>query len=108
MKSYFAERLRQALDIRGMKQADIVKKTGIPKAAISHYVKGLYEPKQDRLYLISKAVGFSPAWLMGYDIDLEKETTPTNAEIVNVFSNLTDEQQGQVIAFIRFLSEGSK
>jgi transcriptional regulator with XRE-family HTH domain len=108
MKSYFAERLRLALDARNMKQSELVQKTGIPKSAISHYVNGLYEPKQERLYLISKAVGFSPAWLMGYDIDLEKETIPSNAEIVKVFNKLTDEQQGQVLAFIRFLSEGSK
>ncbi len=108
MKTYFAERLRRALDIRGMKQSELAAKTGIPKAAINHYIKGLYEPKQDRLYLIAKALDFSPAWMLGYDIDLEAKTIPDDAEIVKVFEKLTEEQQGQVLAFIRFLSEGSK
>ena len=36
----FAERLRYAMDIKGMKQVEFVKKTGISKSGISQYLSG--------------------------------------------------------------------
>jgi repressor LexA len=40
MKESFASRMRKAMDIRNMTQADLVKKTGLPKSAISQYYSG--------------------------------------------------------------------
>ena len=70
-----AERISTALNIRKMKQADLCLKTKIPKSAISQYVSGLFEPKQDRIHLISVALNVSEAWLMGYDVPMERKTS---------------------------------
>lgn len=67
-------RIKLGLRIRGMKQADLCQVTKIPKSAISQYISGAFEPKQDRIYLISKALNVSEAWLMGYDVPMERET----------------------------------
>ena len=67
-------RIKLGLKIRGMKQADLCQVTKIPKSAISQYISGAFEPKQDRIYLISKALNVSEAWLMGYDVPMERET----------------------------------
>ena len=66
------ERLREALELRGMRAADLVEKTGIPKGTISYYLSGKTEPKSDRIYLISRALNISEAWLLGYDVPMAR------------------------------------
>lgn len=65
-------RLKEALDMRGMKAVDLCEKTGIPKSAVSYYLAGKSEPKSDRIYLISKALNIAEPWLMGYDVPMER------------------------------------
>lgn len=62
----FHERLIEAMQIRNLRQSDLCEITGIPKSAMSQYVKGSFEPKQDRLWAIAKALNVNEAWLMGY------------------------------------------
>lgn len=75
MKDNFSSRLQKALTIRDMKQADLVEKTGLPKSAISQYVSGKYEPKQKGIFLIAQALDVSEAWLMGYDVPMNRVET---------------------------------
>lgn len=65
-----AQRLKEALNLRNMKQVDLCGKTGIGKSAMSQYVNGNVEPKQDRIELIAKALNVTEAWLMGYDVPI--------------------------------------
>lgn len=71
-----ATRIAKALSIRGMRQADLVEKTKITKSAISQYLSGAFEPKQDRVFLIAQALNVDPVWLMGYDVPMEKKAQP--------------------------------
>ena len=64
-------RIKKALGIRRMKQSELCELTGIAKSVMSEYVSGAYEPKQDRLVLISKVLGVDPVWLMGFDVPME-------------------------------------
>ena len=75
----FKKRLVLALSLRNMKQADLCAATGISKSAISHYIKGSFEPKQDRIFLMAKALNVEPIWLMGYDVPMGN-----NEEIVTM------------------------
>lgn len=68
----FSKRLRTAMTLRNMQQVDLVEKTKLGKSAISQYVSGKYEPKQKAIYLIAKALDVNEAWLMGFDVDMEK------------------------------------
>ena len=103
-------RLAQALAIRGMKQTDLCNKTGIPKSAISQYISGAFEPKQDRLSLIAQALDVDPVWLMGYDVPMEKEqkTSPDKLEltegeklVLDLFRRVPEERQDLVLQMIR-------
>lgn len=78
-----AKRLAIALSIRNMKQIDLCASTGIPKSAMSQYIKGSFEPKQDRIFLMAKALNVSEAWLMGYDVPMEKEKSPTEEKLTD-------------------------
>lgn len=71
MKSNFKDRFSVVLNDRNMSMADISKRTGISRSSLSEYAKGKFVPKQDKVYLISKALDVSPAWLMGFDVDID-------------------------------------
>lgn len=73
-----SDRLKKALEIRDMSQADLVKKTGIGKSSISTYLSGSYEPKQKNTYKLAKALNVNEAWLMGYDVDIERKDNSVN------------------------------
>ena len=68
-----AKRLRKALTIRNMKQSELCRKTKIATSAMSEYLSGLYEPKQDKIYIMAQALDVDPVWLMGFDVPMEKE-----------------------------------
>ncbi len=63
-------RLKEAMSLRNMKPIELVKRTGISKAAISQYMSGYAKPKRDRTVLIAKALNISEAWLLGYDVSM--------------------------------------
>lgn len=70
----FANRLQKAMNLKNMKQVDLVEKTNIDKSLISNYLKGKYKAKQDNLYLLAKVLNVNEAWLMGYDVPMERNS----------------------------------
>lgn len=73
LEDTFANRLKKALDYNNMRPIDLANKAKISKAQISNYLKGSYKAKQDKLYTIAKILNVSEAWLMGYDVDMDRE-----------------------------------
>lgn len=63
------DRLKEAMDMRGVSQVDLANATGLSKPTISLYLSGRREPNQKSLYLLGQALNVSEVWLMGYDID---------------------------------------
>jgi repressor LexA len=66
-----------------MTQSDLCAKAKISKSSLSEYLKGLYEPKQDKIFALALALDVDPVWLMGFDVPMEKAekrqaTIPTN------------------------------
>lgn len=109
-----ANRIKQGLSIRNMKQADLVEKTKIGKSSISTYISGAYEPKQRNIYKIAKALDVNEAWLMGYDVPMERETSNTiNSNdkdniLLNSFNKLNEEGKNEAIKRVQELTELSK
>lgn len=73
------ERIKEGLNLRNMKQADLVEKTKINKGSLSSYISGKYAPKQNNIYLIAEALNVNEAWLMGYDVPIERTNNITNS-----------------------------
>lgn len=66
-----SERLKEAMTLRNIKQADLVRSTGIDKGSISLYVSGKYSPKGDKLYKLATALNVSSAWLSGFNVPMQ-------------------------------------
>ncbi len=65
--SEFYKQLKKAMELNHISQMELCKKTNIPKSAMSQYISGKFKPKQNRTYLIAKALNVNEAWLMGFD-----------------------------------------
>lgn len=96
-------RLQLAIQQKGIKQVKLCELTGIPKSAMSQYIKGSFEPKQDRIYLLSKALDVNPVWLMGYDVPMHAESKkelPSDSpqmRLINIFSKLNPENKKRLL-----------
>lgn len=104
--SSISERIKQGLVIRDMRQIDICAQTNIPRSALSQYVSGLFEPKQDRIYLISKALNVSEAWLMGYDVPMERQTpsielSDEERKLLDLFRLVPEDKQQMLFQMIQ-------
>lgn len=91
----FAERLNEALKLRGLSQAELSRRTGIGRNSISDYLKSKYEAKQDNLFLLANALDVNEAWLMGLDAEMEKNS------IDSIFKQLNKERQNNVMNFAK-------
>ena len=78
----FANRLNIAFDISHKKPTDVANETGIDKSLISNYRSGKYKAKQQNVYLLARSLNVSEAWLMGYDVPMERTSNIDNAEEV--------------------------
>lgn len=102
-------RIAEALSIRQMKQADLCKLANVPKGSLSLYLKGSYEPKQDRIYTMAMVLNVSEAWLMGYDVPMERKEntldefnlTEGEKAIINLFRQIPESKQSVVLEMIR-------
>ncbi|MGN0686799.1 MAG: hypothetical protein ACI4KA_01680 [Oscillospiraceae bacterium] len=118
-----SERLKTLMESRNLRQVDILEKcepfckqygVQLKKNALSEYVNGKTEPGQHKLTILGLALNVSEAWLMGYDVPMERDNAISNAkdqerrtsEFVTLFNQLSVEQQKMVIAQIKgILSE---
>lgn len=87
--SSVSKRLSEALEYFDISQAELVKRTGLNKGAISSYINARYEPKQNAIYAISKALNINESWLMGYDMPMMARKKEDSSEQVRNLSSVT-------------------
>lgn len=102
-----AQRLREALNYSGKKQADLVRETGLDRGSISSYLSGKYEPKQKAIYKLSKALNVSESWLLGYDVPMTRSAeSKKNDQLAELIVKMrTDEDFYNTVAAIAALGE---
>jgi transcriptional regulator with XRE-family HTH domain len=101
------ERLQEAMVLRGMRAVDLSEKTGIPKGAISYYMSGKSKPKADRLYALAQTLDVSEAWLLGYDVPMNRTNNQKkNDQLAKLIVKLrTDENFYNTVMALASLSE---
>ena len=72
----FAERLKIAMNYRGVKQIQICRLTGIDRGTMSSYTNGKYKPKAKNVMLIANALKVNAPWLLGAK-DVPMEVDPS-------------------------------
>ena len=87
-KENTAIRLKTIMNMRGLRQVDILNLT-VPycqkysvkmnKSDISQYCSGKTEPNQEKLFILGNALNVSEAWLMGFDVPMERVPNKTES-----------------------------
>lgn len=86
------DRLKEALEMKGIKAIELSRRTSIPKGAISYYLLGKSSPKGDRLYVMAQELNVSEAWLLGYDVPMNRtEEQKKNDNIVKIVAQMRKE-----------------
>lgn len=105
------ERIAEAMRIRNISQSKLTRDTGISKGAISSYLSGRYEPKQDSIYKLAKALNVNEAWLMGYDVSMDRDVSVDELdefekEMISIISEMSKERtKKRLLAYARKLKE---
>ena len=118
-----SSRLKQIMEQRGLKQADILRMAQpycdrynmkLGKSDLSQFVNGKVEPGQWKLTILGLALNVSEAWLMALDVPMERKVTSVPSfdgdgrtkEYVELFERLSQDQQELIVALIKgILSE---
>ncbi len=120
MKKTTAERLKEIMEKRNLKQVDVLKlcepyakKFGVkfPKSALSQYLSGRNDPKQYKLTVLALALNVNESWLMGYDVPMERETTTdkdlTDGEklLLALFHKVPEDKKAMLLKMIEVAIE---
>ena len=117
-----AGRLREIMDLRGLRQSDLVRLVApyceryhilMGKSSISLYVNGKVEPNQGKLFILGQALGVSEAWLMGFDVPMEKQKVSPpdyvvkdgDVELLAEVQHLNEAQKGLLRDYIALLKK---
>lgn len=95
----FNSRLKIAMDYKNIKPADLSKMTNIGKSSISQWLSGKYSAKQDKIFIIAKALNVNPSWLIGADVPMNDETAID--KIYNLTKKLNENRQDNVYNFAK-------
>lgn len=94
-KAELKERLKYAMDICEKKASDLARDLKIPKSALSQYLSGNRTIKDSkRLYSIAKYLDVSEAWLMGFDVPMDRPLEQKeNDELVDLINRLKNDKE---------------
>lgn len=77
-----ASRLREAMVACGKKQSVLADETGLPRSAVSRYLKGEIEPKSGSVSKLAVALNVSEMWLWGYDVPRERTVSQQKNDLL--------------------------
>ena len=91
-KQEFSKRLRESLEQSHMSATELSNATQIGKSDISNYLQAKYMPKQDRVFLMAKALGVDPVWLYALDVKYTLEAQSNIATPEETMAYLLSEE----------------
>ena len=102
------DRLREAMTLRNKKAVDLSSNLDIPKSAISQYLSGRSKDMDSpRLYKICVYLDVSEAWMMGFDVPMERPKAQKNNDTMAdiIVRMRTDEDFFEVVKALHGLDE---
>ena len=105
-------RIAEALRTKGMRQSELCKLANVPKSSLSLYLSGAYDPKQNRIHDMAVVLNVSEAWLLGYDVPMERQESKKRPPeplvlsegekmLLDLFNKVPKDKQELVLQMIR-------
>lgn len=97
-------RIKELIEALNMNLTEFSERTGVQKSALSNYLHGTREPRQDKISQMADPFGIDPAWLMGYDAPMRKPVSKPpveSQEFLDLYTNATPEIQAAVLTLLK-------
>lgn len=116
-KENTAIRLKKIMKQRELRQIDILNLTRplckqynvkMNKSDISQYCSGKTEPNQEKLFILGSALNVNEAWLMGFDVPMERHNVKASAEITVYKIHCETENESKLILSYRELNNANQ
>ena len=87
MDPNFKVRLKEAMERNNITATELSRRSEVGKDEISRYLKGKYSPKQDKCFLLAKALNVDAGWLMTGEepitMKFSEMTMPINPSLID-------------------------
>ena len=108
------ERIKQGLEIREITQTQLAARANIDKGQLSSYISGNYKPRQNNIDALAAALNVNEAWLMGFDVPMERASNNVETdqsvsksveckEILEICEQLSTHNQRKVLTYSKNL-----
>ncbi len=108
------ERIKQGLEIREITQTQLAARANIDKGQLSSYISGKYKPRQNNIDALAAALNVNEAWLMGFDVPMERVSNNVETdqlvsksveckEILEICEQLSTHNQRKVLTYSKNL-----
>lgn len=108
------ERIKQGLEIREITQTQLAARANIDKGQLSSYISGKYKPRQNNIDALAAALNVNEAWLMGFDVPMERISNNVETdqlvsksveckEILEICEQLSTHNQRKVLTYSKNL-----
>lgn len=111
------EKIKEARQLKGLTQQELADLLGYKsRSSINKIEVGERDIPRSQIVVIARALGVTPAYLMGWEdekaapktepiSDKKLELTENEKAIVDIFKNLTETQQGELIGRAKAMAE---
>jgi transcriptional regulator with XRE-family HTH domain len=107
------DRIKERRNALGLTLLEIAEQLNVTEATMQRYENGqIKNIKHETIYALSQILNCSPSYLMGWSNSISEKPTVDNGKlsdrqkrIVELFNDLTDEQQDNLIGRAEMLAE---
>lgn len=110
-------RIKSLRESKGITQTELAELIGTTKQNIYKYENGIITNiPSDKIELIAQRLSVSPAYLMGWEDEqptepqkpTERELSENEREMIEIFKDLTETQQGELIGRAKVMQEHNR
>ena len=98
-------RIQEAREAHGWTQERLANELGTTQQTVQRWETGAVDPKISKVIAISELLGVTVSYLLGtkskYEYACVDIEDPNEAELVELYRNLTKEQQDAILALLR-------
>ena len=99
-----SKRIKELRLEKGLTLEQVGNVVGVGKSTVRKWETGMIaNMKRDKIASLSKALGVSPSYLLGYTDERESQPTKEEAHLISLIEQLTEEEVEELSNFVDFL-----
>ena len=104
MPNNMSKRIKELRLEKGLTLEQVGNIVGVGKSTVRKWETGMIaNMKRDKIASLSKALGVSPSYLLGYTTDRNLKPTKEENKLISLIEQLTDEETEELSRFVDYL-----